>query len=374
MGSVGFGACGQKESVPAAELAVAVDTSRGIDSAFVVLTGLSSRELDEWRARPSTSPQWAQSFRVSVAGVAPTIAGKYVVSDTALEFHPMFALDPGRAYDVIIDARQLSSGRQTSSIRQSIVLPARRLEPPTRVLRVLPGFEPVPENLLRLYVEFSAPMSREPGIGFVHLLNDKGVEVSEAFLPVDGDFWNHDRTRYTLFLDPGRVKRGIQANEEMGRALRSGRRYTLRIDSTWRDGRGMPLVAPFDYSFRVGPAEFRPIKLAEWRVSAPPSKSSKPLVVRFPTSLDHGLLHRALGVETADGAAVDGRISTHFGERTWQLVPASPWQSGPYRLVVLSILEDVAGNRINRRFEVDRSAGVDSLETPARFTIPFVIP
>ncbi len=31
------------------------------------------------------------------------------------------------------------------------------------------------------------------------------------------DLWNEDRTRFTVLYDPGRVKRGILPNEEMGR-------------------------------------------------------------------------------------------------------------------------------------------------------------
>ena len=67
-----------------------------------------------------------------------------------------------------------------------------------------------------------SPMSRQAGVDFVRLLDDNGREVRNAFLPLEADFWNPAHTRYTLFLDPGRVKRGILPNEQMGRALRSG--------------------------------------------------------------------------------------------------------------------------------------------------------
>src|SRR6185436_17263634 len=113
----------------------------------------------------------------------------------------------------------------------------------------------LPENQLRLYVEFSAPMSNGGGIGFIRLLDADGREVRNAFLPLDADFWNREHTRYTLFLDPGRVKRGILPNEQMGRALRAGRVYSIAIDSTWRDAEGQPLAAPYRRSFHVGPPD-----------------------------------------------------------------------------------------------------------------------
>ena len=79
-------------------------------------------------------------------------------------------------------------------------------------------------------------------------LDDRGQEVVDAFLPLDADFWNDDRTRYTVFFDPGRVKRGILPNKQMGRALAAGKRYTLLVKREWRDGHGLPLKEEFRQS------------------------------------------------------------------------------------------------------------------------------
>ena len=367
-------ACSSHDDPPEHSLRIALDTSKGIRSASVLVTGLSPSELSAWRGRAATAHEWPRAFKVSVAGMdSIAIAGRYVASDTALEFRPLFPLDVGRPYSVSVEPPQLARDRQDSTVRTQLVIPTRELGARARVSRVLPSGNVVPENLLRLYVEFTAPMSREPAAGFVHLLYDNGKEVPGAFLPVDGDFWNGDRTRYTLFLDPGRVKRGILPNEQMGRPMLSGRRYTLRIDSTWRDARGLPLAAAFAHTLRAGPAELEPVRLAQWRIEPPSANGTTRLVVRFPKALDHGLLRRALGVETASGASVDGRIEIEPGERAWRFVPTAAWKAGSHRLVVLSILEDIAGNRINRRFEADRFDRVDSSAATPRFEIPFVV-
>ena len=44
-----------------------------------------------------------------------------------------------------------------------------------------------------------------------------------------------------MFFDPGRQKRGILPNQQMGRSLEPGQRYTLVVDREWRDGNGLPL-------------------------------------------------------------------------------------------------------------------------------------
>lgn len=340
-------------------LAVAIDTSRGVGAARLVLKARAASQLREWSGSPRSV------FTVSVAGMdSVAVAGKYATNDTALEFTPAFPLDAGRSYTVSIGS---------SRRRDTLTIPARTAGVLTKVVRVFPSADSVPENLLRLYIEFSAPMSRDGAIGFVHLLDDKGIEVQRAFLPVDGDFWNGARTRYTLFLDPGRVKRGILPNEQMGRPLTVGHRFTLRVDSTWRDGQGATLASAFTHPMRVGPADLQPLRLADWRVTTPGPKSVDQLVVRFPKALDHGLLHRALGVETLGGRSVKGTVEVDSGERTWRFSPAEPWRAGEYQLVVLSILEDVAGNRVNRQFEADRFDRVDSTAAQPRFYLPVSI-
>src|SRR5262249_39363820 len=155
---------------------------------------------------------------------------------------------------------------------------------------------------------------------------------------------NPAHTRYTLFLDPGRVKRGIRPNEQMGRPLRAGRAYALVIDSAWRDANGLPLAKSFRHEFRAGPALEQGIDLKSWRVAPPRAGTRDTLVVPFAQSLDHGLLQRAIGVERGAAQPVPGDISIGRAELQWLFVPREAWKAGEHRLVILPILEDVAGN------------------------------
>ena len=99
--------------------------------------------------------------------------------------------------------------------------------------------------------------------------------------------------------------------------------------------------------------------MASWRIEPPGAGTRDPLVVTFPAPLDHGLLARALAVETSGGRTIDGDVVLDAGDTRWAFRPRLPWDAGDYRLAALSILEDPAGNRIGRAFEVDmtRSAG-----------------
>ena len=247
---------------------------------------------------------------------------------------------------------RLNGAAWTRTLDVTVREPAPDLQPTTAVVQVYPTAEVLPENLLRLYVYFSAPMGMKGGADYIRLLDEDGHVVDDPFLPLDLALWNADRTRYTLLFDPGRVKRGILPNEQMGRSIVTGRAYTLVIDREWRDASGLPLIEPFSRRFSVGPPENRGIDPSEWQVATPVAGTRDPLVVSFRRPLDYALLQRALVVTTADGERVDGEIETEVAETRWILTPREPWRTSTYHLTARPVLEDPAGNRVGRPFEV----------------------
>jgi hypothetical protein len=342
-----------------------VDEKDAID-----VTGLSSRDLDRLRRVSWQREDWERLLKVAVApdDGAQAILGAYAVTSDALRFTPRFPFDPGRRYFVRIDPSRLPGGNPAPTMTVSVERPALPAGPPTSVLHVYPSGATVPENQLRMYVQFSAPMRRRGALEHMRILDEAGREVEDPFLPLETDLWNHDATRLTILFDPGRVKRGILPNVEMGRALQPGRSYTLVIAPTWPDDHGRPLASEFRRTFRVGPPNERPIDIAAWRIQPPVAGSRHPVRVTFPAPLDHGLLHSALGV-ARDDRAIPGAISVEEGETRWLFTPRDPWQAGPHALLVLTTLEDPAGNRIGRAFEVP--GGGPALRSPDSIKLPF---
>jgi hypothetical protein len=356
-------------------------------SGTVDVIGLPADDLSRLKQRTLTREEWAAVLRIAVASDAgtatdrPAVLGTYVISDGTLRFTPQFPFDPGQRYDVVLDPTRLptltgapSAPWRSRLLETSIKVPVPEGTPTTRVVGVFPSATEIPENQLRLYISFSAPMGLAGGSKHVRLIDQTGRTVDDAFLPLEVDLWNDDRTRYTVLLDPGRVKRGILPNEEMGRALIVGQKYTVVVNESWRDAAGQPLARPFHREFRVGPPEERAIDPATWRLDAPLESTRDPLVVSFPKPLDYGLLQRALTVSTVRGERVPGDIRLGAGETRWLFIPLTRWEAGEYRLLASSILEDVAGNRIGRPFEVEALAsGVKTGATSA--ALPFrVVP
>jgi hypothetical protein len=60
-----------------------------------------------------------------------------------------------------------------------------------------------------------------------------------------------------------------------------------------------------------------------------------------------------LWIVDSRGGKVLGKVAIADAETSWSHSPDQPWMPGTYRLVADVDLEDWAGNRIGRPFEID---------------------
>ena len=274
------------------------------------------------------------------------MAGIYRIRADHLLFEPRFPLLPGTIYYAV-------SGTASKSFRLPPLAPAL----PTRVVQVYPTADTLPVNLLKFYLHFSAPMSRGDSYRHIRLLTAEGSGVELPFLELAEELWNPAMTRLTLLFDPGRIKRGVKPLEDIGGALEVGRRYTLEIGTSWQDGRGNLLAAPFRRAFLVGAADRTPIEPSRWHLQPPQAYTHEPLTVVFNEPLDHALALRLLSVQTEHRGSkpLGGSVTLDNHERRWCFTPRDPWQRGRYLLSVSPLLEDLAGNNIGKAFDVDTS-------------------
>ena len=296
----------------------------------------------------------------------PAVIGRYGVSEGRVRFEPRFRFAAGVAYRVEVDTSALGDrepgGAQNALLTYGFALPAENHERTTRVTGVYPSAARVPSNLLRWYIETSAPMEPGNALRHVHLMDEAGRDVPGAFLALDEELWDPERRRLTLLFDPGRVKRGVRTNVESGAPLVEGRRYHLVVDDGWTDGTGAQLASRVDHAFEAVEADRRSPEPDRWRLSLPRASTRGPLRVSFGEPLDHALATRMLAAFDPDGERVAGAVTLAEGDSTWSFTPALPWLAGDYSLRVGGALEDLAGNNLVRVFDVDRrvdSVGVD---------------
>ena len=79
-------------------------------------------------------------------------------------------------------------------------------------------------------------MSTGDNYRHIHLLDAAGKAVESPFLEIDQELWDPECRRFTLFIDPGRIKRGLKPREDLGPVLEEGKAgFTLVIDRAWAD-------------------------------------------------------------------------------------------------------------------------------------------
>ena len=299
------------------------------------------------------------------AGDVPPLAGATMVERGAIVFRPAYPLAPGVRY------RAVFTPARGAAIEKTFDGPARRTTSTTHVERVYPSADVLPSNQLRLYIYFSAPMSRGEAEQRIHVLDPAGKIVPRVFLPGQ-ELWDPDNRRLTMTFDPGRIKRDLVSNRAMGPPIAEGRRYTLLIDREWRDASGVALTAEFRKTFRGGPAVRQPPDPKTWKIVAPSAGARAPLVVDVGRSMNYTLLQRMLKVADARGD-VAGAVDVGRNEAEWRFTPQQPWTPGRYRLVVDNGLEDLAGNKIGQPFDIDVFDTVTDRITTTSSSIPFEI-
>jgi hypothetical protein len=248
------------------------------------------------------------------------------------------------------------------AVVQSFKIPKITTTAKTFVEHVFPTAQELPENLLKFYIHFSAPMSRGQAYRRIRLLDEEGDTVELPFLELQQELWDVEGSRFTLFFDPGRIKRGLLPNQQVGLPLRAGHTYTLWIDRGWPDATGQPLEKEFRKRFRVRQADRRSPSVSTWQFTAPKEGAISALTVRFPESLEHALLMRLVEIVDPQGDVLDGNVIVASDETCWRFEPKHPWGAGTHTLRVSTLLEDLVGNSIERPFEVELEDGVVSEE------------
>jgi len=347
-----------------------------VDLPQAVADGLANSEALE-------TTDWEQVFHIhadAAEGLGwrelPPVQGSYRLTNNRLVFEPLFPLQAGVNYHAVFEpakAVRPPAGTSFDVIETILRIEKPKAKPETIVSQVYPTANSLPENLLKFYLHFSAPMSQGKVYSHIHLLNARNEKIDLPFLELDEELWNPDGTRLTILFDPGRIKSGLLPREQDGPVLREGNSYTLKIDTTWPDAAGAPLKQGFTKNFIVAAPDVGMPSPARWKMTAPEAGSINPMTLDFPEPLDHALLQRLLWIEDAGKHAVEGQVQVGNVERQWAFVPNQAWKDGDYRVVIGTGLEDLAGNSVARPFEVDRVQRPDDEFVPDYVTLEFKI-
>lgn len=297
----------------------------------------------------------------------PQVSGRRVLVADGIRFVPDFPFEPGIRYRATFDPASLDWFGHPPLLITDFLTAEDRIAPAPEVTGVFPAADELPENLLRIYVEFSQPMRRGDARTAVILTDSDGVPVEDALYNAPVELWAPDMRRLTILLDPGRLKRGVGPNRALGPPLVVGREYILAIGAALTALDGQRLAAPFVKGFRTSAPVRTSLSPDDWVLDIPAAGGRAPLALIFPHPMDHALLAGGISIARLGGGSVDGQISTADDDRTWRFTPSSCWISGSYRLDLDSDLEDVCGNGLAGAFDRPLRASDDlNVEDAAR--------
>ncbi len=214
-----------------------------------------------------------------------------------------------------------------------------------------PAARRIPENTLKLYLDFSEPMEQGVFLERIALVRADGREVRGAFR--ETELWSPDGRRLTVMLHPGRQKTGVNLNVEEGPVLTAGKRYGLIVSEHWRSTQGVPLGKAANFALEAVPADHEQPDPTRWKVELPSSGTREALVLTTDELFEPQILNRSIRVQGIPGessARVEGEACVQ-----WRFTPAHPWKAGEVLLCLDPWLEDLAGNSIQKPFEVDLS-------------------
>lgn len=305
---------------------------------------------------------------------APDMLGEYQLSDTQLLFLPRFPLQPGLEYQATFRPAALASVLASyPEVQKLIALPKVELKQLTKVTAIYPTSDRLPSNLLKFYVQFSAPVRQGDALQHVQLITADGRPVDDAFVNVGQELWDTTGTRLTLLLDPGRIKQGLRPRSEIGPVLRPDSNYQLTISQAWRDAHGRPLAEEYSKRFEVTALDQAQPDPDKWQIASPSAGSLQPLQITFDESLDSAFAQHAIEVVSQQNEVVTGSVQLSQAELLWTFTPVTPWLAGEYSLVVDGRLEDLAANSVGRPFETLIDSRGNSPDAIERITLPLLI-
>jgi hypothetical protein len=270
-----------------------------------------------------------------------------------IAFIPNFPFLSNETYKANLDINLNCRKDSLSSIRATLEFGKNRSdEPLTYVKKIYPTALYWPENILRFYIEFSAPIREDQALEHIRLFDANGMEQEGVFLDTARELWSTDKKQLTVLFDPGRVKKGLFAHTHYGRALKVGEQYSLMIDQNMLDARGRNLAQSFTKHFSAIDEVVAPLDPNDWKLIAPKVSTFQSLTLIFPNSLDRFLLELCINILGSDFSVLSGKVSIKKKETIWSFIPKLPWQRYAYTIRINNRLEDSSGNNLNESFDL----------------------
>lgn len=337
--------------------------THGRHAGQVAITKLPTPFLWEVSQKNPLTVEWKQMIRVALKSNLNTsplnMLGKYVISEDSILFNPRFPFLEGEIYTVQLNMAYINifMGNTPNDVKRDhinydIKIPSSD-HTALEVKNIYPTSDSLPENLLRFYFYFTNPM-KGGVLKHIYLYDENGTKLTDTFLDIGHELWSSNDQRLTIWLDPGRIKRDLQPHQKKGIPLTKGQKYKLIIDNKVEDVFGQKPKARLEKLFTVIEADRSKPDIQNWIINSPKPFTEKPVIIYFGESMDHSLITNYLKV-IRNGAVINGEFIALKEETEVAFYPETEWKEGEYQLEVSGLVEDLAGNSLQRLFDSDLS-------------------
>lgn len=282
------------------------------------------------------------NVRIRKENDTTTLLGYYQFQQGLL-FEPLIPFQQGARYSVFVQDKPVGHFQ----------IPVNKNHTAPQVVMVYPQQDTLPENTLKLYIAFSQPMREGQSLQHIKLVRKAKDTLSDTFLDLQPELWNEDRTVLTIWFDPGRIKRNLQPNLRLGAPLQANTTYQLVISRNWQNTEGTGMGYDFVKSFVTGIRDSLSPDPDKWKIESPKAQTREPLYIHLDKALDHFLLLDCLKLYDQKGTLIKGKLGVSNQDRVCYFTPEQNWSTGKYTLRILSKLEDLAGNNLNKVFDRD---------------------
>jgi hypothetical protein len=291
---------------------------------------------------PKDSALLFLSVQLLQASDTTSILGSFS-NEQEIEFKPVIPFTRGMHYGVFYQSKKI--GWFKISDASAIDTPA--------ILAIFPSKDTLPENLLKVYLQFSHSMREGQSEKYIRLIKNGKDTLTDVFLFLQPELWNANRTVLTLWLNPGRIKKDLQPNLKLGSPLNEKTDYQLFVSKEWTDNQGRFLQKNFMHLFYVSKRDSLSPIAENWQLKLPKPSTKTALEISLLEPLDHFLLLECLHIKNKAGKVVEGIFTTADNDRKINFLPKEAWIETDYILEIESRIEDLAGNNLNRVFDRD---------------------
>ncbi|HET8861505.1 hypothetical protein [Marivirga sp.] len=284
----------------------------------------------------TVNTQEFSALNVRLQGKNQKITGAVSAHENT-QFTPYFPFSIGATYEVFDGEKLLFS-----------FTPQKELKSP-EVKNVFPLADELPENFLKFYIRFDQPMATGHVYDYLQLLSD-AKEIENALIPLKPELWDANKQLLTVWIDPGRIKRDLGPNIKYGAVLEAGNRYQLVVRKGLKAANGANLEKSFLKSFKVIPRDEKIPSLDDWYLKTPSKNTIDSLSIKTQEAVDY-TSHLFMTIY-CEGQQFEGEF-IFVSDTQISFVPEKEWSEGEYKLRVASKAEDLAGNNLNRPFDLD---------------------